>query len=318
MLERADGVRGNWLTSWSMTLEESDGAVGVFALTYQAGTITGRMGSPEAQGVLVAYTAATARVNASGFPERVRFTTQRATPEGGVGYAVEYRWEDRRFIKELEGSGKDQDVKLDDYAVDLNTPAGAYLFMPIDAACLAEVREARVGSGGGGGPAGGGGSSGAGGAPEETEQLCRGREPVFANPGLLNLTMPALWETGTGGIDFVAMAPTGVLEEVLMGTGNPGGSSPFTVGGYALFGGGGPNPFGDAEDALQTFALASEGDLMQLDIGGRTVDAWKLRAPPPLEAVYVDGNGSIVRLDLPADPETGERYWIRRLRPSEY
>jgi hypothetical protein len=34
--------------------------------------------------------------------------------------------------------------------------------------------------------------------------------------------------------------------------------------------------------------------------------------------VYVDGNGSIVRLDLPDDPETGAKLWVRRLRPSEF
>ena len=65
------------------------------------------------------------------------------------------------------------------------------------------------------------------------------------------------------------------------------------------------------------FSIRSAGDLMQLAVGGRQVDVWKMEAAAPLDAVYIDGNGSIVRLDLPADAETGERYWIRRLPASE-
>jgi len=322
VLERADGERRGRSTTWSIRLEESDRETGVFELTYEVGRFGGVPGSPQGEGgVLMAYTTATAWVNAYGFPTRVRFTTQRMTPMGGIGYTVEYRYEERRFIKELEASGKDQKVKLDDYlAVDLDTPAGLYLFMPVDGECVVAARQLQESRGGGGGGGGGsGGTRGARGGRGDMDEPCLGREPVFANPGLLNLTMPALWESGTGSVELLAMAPTGVLTRVLMGVGNPGGGgSGITIGGYNLLGGGGPNPFDDAEDAFQMFGLTAEGDLMQLEVGGRSVDVWKLRASPPLDAVYVDGNGSIVRLDLPADPETGERYWIRRLRPSEY
>jgi len=89
------------------------------------------------------------------------------------------------------------------------------------------------------------------------------------------------------------------------------------VGGFNLLGSS-PDPFGEADDAFQLFALMAASELIQIDVGGRSVDVFLLQASAPLESAYVDGNGSIVRLDLPADPETGERYWIRRLRPSEY
>jgi len=162
----------------------------------------------------------------------------------------------------------------------------------------------------------GGMGGGRGGRPD-MEQPCQGREPVFANPALLNLAMPALWESGTGAVEVVAFAPTGVIPMALMGGGG-GGSTGFNVGGFNLLGSGRLYPFGEADDTFQSFALTAESDLMQIDVGGRSVDVFRLAASAPLEAVYVDGNGSIVRLDLPADPETGERFWIRRLRPSEY
>jgi hypothetical protein len=328
VLEREDGQRHGMQVIWSMRLEEFDGEQGVFDFTYDVGTL----GSQGRGGRLLARSEARAWVNAYGFPTRVRFTTQRETPMGGLQYTIDYLYEEDRFIKKLEATGDDQDAKLEDFrTVDLGRPAGMYLFMPVDGECVAAARRARGAGAAGGAPPGGstggggtsgGAASGAGGSrgrrPADMEQPCQGREPMFANPGLLNLTMPALWEAGTGSIEFLAMAPTGIIPMALMGGGNPSGGSGISVGGFNMLGGGGPDPFGDAEDAFQMFSLSAEGDLMQIDVGGRPVDVWKMRASAPLDAVYVDGQGSIVRLDLPADPETGERYWIRRLRPSEY
>ena len=361
-LERADGQRRGMRTTWSIRLQEVDpeSGLGLFALTYEMGGFRRSSGSAQGQpGAMMGRTTASAWISPYGFPMRVKFTTERNTPMGGLEYTVEYRYENERFIKELEGSDKDQKTKLDGYRViDLDIPAGVYLFMPIDAECVGAARQARgnrsgarSGGGGGGSPPGGGGGGrgggggggggrgggggggrgggggmggggGRGGGRGNMDQPCQGREPIFANPALLNITMPALWETGTGQLELLAMAPTGVLPAALMGSGGRGGrgggGSGISIGGFNLFGGGGPNPFGDAKDAFQMFALTADSELMQIDVGGRPVDVWRLKASAPLESAYVDGDGSIVRLDLPVDPETGERYWIRRLRASEY
>ena len=110
-LERADGERSGLHTTWSMWLKEFDREAGVFALTYEVGGFDRSAGSRQAQGgTLMSRTTATARINPYGFPTRVRFTTQRNTPMGGLEYTIEYRYENRRFIKELEarrrGSGR--------------------------------------------------------------------------------------------------------------------------------------------------------------------------------------------------------------------
>ncbi len=317
VLERSDGERSRVYTAWRIWLQEAVEEEGVFELSYEVGRIGGSVNSPEGQMVaLTARTLATAWVNAYGFPTKVRFTTQRNTPMGGIEYTIEYRYEDRRFVKELEGFDDDQKAEIDDYsAVDLNTPAGVFLFMPVDAECVAAARRMQ-GDPGGGQPSGGGGM---GGGSPDMDPPCEGREPVFANPALLNLAMPALWESGTGAVELLAFAPTGVIPMALMGGGaGGGGSTGITVGGFNLFGGGRLYPFGEADDAFQPFALTAESELIQIDVGGRLVDVFRLAATAPLDSVYVDGSGSIVRIDLPADPETGERFWIRRLRPSEY
>jgi hypothetical protein len=330
VLERADGERSRMYTAWRIWLAEADQELGVFELAYEVGRIGGSPNSPEGQVVtLSARTLATAWINAYGFPTKVRFTTQRNTPMGGIEYTVEYRYEDQRFIKELQGFDDDQKADLDGYrGVDPTTPAGAFLFMPVDAECVAASRLMRGGGsqspggtmppGSGGQPSGGGGAGGMGGGRPDMEPLCQGREPIFANPALLNLAMPALWESGTGAVELLAFAPTGVIPMALMGGGGGGGSTGINVGGFNLLGGGRLYPFGEADDAFQPFALNAESELIQIDVGGRPVDVFRLVASAPLDSVYVDGNGSIVRLDLPADPETGERFWIRRLRPSEY
>ncbi len=330
ILERADGEPLGVRAVWGMRLDEFDREVGVFGFTYEAAELDRSADSGEIQGgTLMSRTTGTAWINRHGFPTRVRFTTQRNTPMGGIEYTVEYRHENDRFVKKLDGGDKHQDVKIDDFVgIDREAPAGLYLFMPVGAECIAAARRMRdIQGSGGNSPAGGGTSSGAGGgglslsaktALAKMDLPCRGREPAFANPGLLNLTMPALWETGTGSLELVVMAPTGIHASVLMNPANRGGGTGFSVGGMSLLGGSGPNPFNDADDAFERFSLTAEGDMLQLEVGSRSVDAWRLRASAPLESAYVDGNGSIARLDLPADPDTGERYWIRRLRPSEF
>ena len=165
-LERADGQRRGMRTTWSMRLEEVDpeSGLGVFALTYEMGGFRRSTGSAQGQpGAAMSRTTATAWISPYGFPTRVKFTTQRTTPMGGLEYTIEYRYENERFIKELEGSDKDQKTKLDGYRdIDLDIPAGVYLFMPIAAECVGSARPARGYSGGGGGR-GGGGGGGAGG-----------------------------------------------------------------------------------------------------------------------------------------------------------
>ena len=304
-LEWASGANGP-IVQWTLRLEEIDerAATGVFDLTYIVTTRAG--GAPRAQAI------AKVVVNAYGFPLEVNFTSERATPAGAVGYSIEYLYEKDKYRKELAGgSGKDQEVKLEDYpAISTSVPSGLYLYTPIDADC------ARAFTGRPQAPEAASGSRG--GRPEIVE-ICRGRELIFANPGLLNLTMPALWETGTGALDFFVLAPTGMCLDLSMGNPrNPGGG--FNVSGIPIGAllGGAPNPFDDAGTALQDFRLTAGADLLQLDLGDRTVDAWRLDVPVPFSAVYVDGNGSIARLDLPEDPETGARAWIRRLRSSEY
>ncbi len=307
-LEGEDDRRQNRTIQWSITLREvgDRGSEGTFELSYSA--VVG--------GQSLAQATAEVRVNAYGFPLYLHYTSERNTPMGAVGYSIEYRFEDERFRKELVGESRgSQKLDLNDYpGVNTSFPRGLYLFNPLAADCTWAFSTPRVVAEQ---PTGGGRGE------PRIEEYCRGRELIFANPGLLSLTMPALWEAGTGALDFLVLAPTGMRLELLIGPPPSVSGGGFTVAGIPLGAllGGGPKLFEDAEDALQSFGLAAGSEMLELDLGGRMVDVWRLDPPAPFPAVYVDGNGAIVRIDLPADPSnpsTGGRAWIRRLRPSEY
>jgi hypothetical protein len=55
-----------------------------------------------------------------------------------------------------------------------------------------------------------------------------------------------------------------------------------------------------------------------LQLGPRTVDAWRLEADSPVDAVYVDGNGRILRIDLEPQRYNPRRLHIRLLASTEY
>ena len=300
-----EGDRHDRTIHWSITLQEvgERGSEGTFDLSYIA-VVAGQS---------LAQAIAEARVNAYGFPLNVHFTSERNTPMGTVGYSIEYRFEDERFHKQLIGAGSgDQELDLEEYpGVNTSFPRGLFLFNPLDVDCLGAFTVPRPG---------GEETTGGGRAEPRIEEYCGGRELIFANPGLLNLTMPTLWEAGTGVLDFFVLAPTGMRLDMLTGPSPGAAGRGFTIAGVPIGAllGRGPRLFEDAEEALQSFGLTADSEMLQLDLGGRMVDAWRLDPPAPFTAVYVDGNGSIVRMDLPEDPSNGGRAWIRRLRPSEY
>lgn len=302
-LEYEGGQSPDRIVQWSITLLRIDesGSVGTFELTYLV----------VVAGERLAQAIGEARINPHGFPLNVRFGSERSTTAGSIGYTIEYRFEEKAFRKLLVGADLDsQEIEIDDVAdVEASVPSGLYLYNPIDSACADAFMEARVPD-----------DATTSGGPGDVviEELCGGRELIFANPGLLDLAIPAMWQAGTGALDFIALAPTGMRLDLLTGPMNPSGGMSVGPINLAALLGGGPDPFHDGAQALQPFALRSGSDLLQLDLGGRSHDVWRLETPAPFADVYVDGDGSILRLDLPRDSATASPAWIRKLRPSEF
>jgi len=330
-LEGEGGLVRALRSVWSIRLEDvEEPGVGVFELTHGFGGFSSGYGQGPTAGP---STTARAWIDPRGFPLRVRIFEGWAGPGSDTaGHVIEYRYDDGEYIKELQAEDvtEDQGVDLPDRpGLDPDGRRGLYLFMPLGPDCLVEVASTRLagvqGGGAGAGSTGGagagaggrGGGSAAGG--EDRPDPCRGRQIVFANPGLLNLTMPALWEAGTGEHEFTFLAPTGLDRAALARLGNNRGGTNFSFGGVnvgdLLFG---PDILGAAENAFGTFRLESRGDLAEVDLGEWTESAWRFVSPDPVDAVWVDGQGSVVKLDMVSAAGDEPGLSIRRLRPSEY
>ena len=202
---------------WSIRLREllGDPPDGVFELTHlwqrgassielPIGTIT-RISS---EGEL--------RVNGYGFPIELRFTTERHL--AGMGneiYTVRYRFQDGGFRKHItmDGQGFEHDVgigRTDD--LDLSVPSGLHAFAPTGVGCSSslpldprQVASAMP-------PIRSAGSNPSPTMPASPRRFAVNTacsESLFANPGLISLMLPVLWEEGTGEHEFLMLTPAG-------------------------------------------------------------------------------------------------------------
>jgi len=324
--------------AWSMRLREllGDPPDGVFELTHQwqrrasstelpIGTIT-RIGS---EGKL--------RVNGYGFPIELRFTTERhLVGMGDEIYTVRYRFQDGGFVKHLAMDGQEVEHAVgigytDD--LDLSVPSGLHAFTPAGVDCstslpldprrvTATLPPKRT----------------AGSDPSPTMPATPPRfalntgcsESLFANPGLISLMLPVLWEEGTGEHEFLMLTPAGPF-------GMPGPVAGVALGGMSVRSG---RADFDSETASSPRTNSDVEKLRYIDrvrveVGGRARDAWRFDGMRAFDAIYVDDDGVVLRVDL-ADSvwdalliggltggvdleEWGTReLWIRLLSPSEY
>jgi hypothetical protein len=301
------GPRGQLLQGesamWTLRLDEvreapGGATVGVFELGYERSAFLSA-GSGRSSAVSWVSTAR-AVVNHHGFPLDIRFESEVEASGSQTNYAVRYVYDGDSYDKHIavDNRDRDQSVHIPNYdELHRDVPIGLYLFMPPSASCVA-VNTTSSGRTGG---------------------SCLGRDAVFANPGLFTLTMPALWEKGTGEGEFLLFMPT------ITGVGGPrrgGGGGGGRSGGGGRGGGGrnrGVASTNSASNSFDRFTVRSEQqEQVKLQLGPRTVDAWRLEADSPVDAVYVDGNGRILRMDLEPQPNNPRRLYVRLLARTEY
>jgi len=274
-------------------------------------------------------------VNRHGFPMELRFETERQLfGMGSEAYTVRYEFENGSFKKLISVGGRDLEHRarhLSNEELDLDAPLGMYPFSAEAIGCeLALPPESMAQPG-----MMPGASAGAGMVPGQGVRFA-GRldckEPLFANPGLLSLVMPALWEAGTGELDFVVLTPAGYY-------GMPGVSGGGAVPGVSVMMQ--DRPF-DSQEASHPRTNSDiehlrYQDRVRVEVGERTRDAWLFDGMHDFRAVYVDDDGVVLRVDLAPDagmsmPRAGSRgidqanpgfgdtreLWVRLLYPSEY
>ncbi len=308
---------------WTIRLDEireqpGEPAVGVFALGFER---TAVLSAGSGQVTAASWeTTGQAVINIYGFPLDVRFESEIETAGGQRIFFVRYHYDGDSYDKEVSVNGRDREqsvniINHDD--LDRDVPTGLYLFTPPNASCVG-VNTSSGGRRGG---------------------SCGGRDAAFANPGLFGLTMPALWEKGTGEGEFLLLMPTtsgvggnrrggsrgsrgGGGGRVGGGGGAGGGRGGGGGGGGSRGGGGrgmGRSRTNTAGNSFDRFGVKAVGDeRVPLQLGPRTVDAWRLEADSPVEAIYVDGNGRILRMDLEPQLNNPRKLHIRLLSVPEY
>jgi len=319
--------------TWSIYLRELVGepAEGIFELTHEwhrartriepaFGTITGIRSAGEL------------RVNAHGFPLMVEFRTERAV--AGIGlesYTILYRYEGGSYRKQIRIEGMEELVHTamirPHRYLDRSVPSGLDALAPMDPNCSipAPVDARQMASVG---PP----TRPAGLTPPPIVQRRqfvdrrsttrvskdpRGgcRESLFANPGLISLMLPELWEQGTGEREFLLMTPAGSF------------GMPATGGGFDFTRAASP----DTNSVIERLRYLER---VEVEVGSRQRDAWKFDRMGDFEAIYVDDDGVVLRVDfsgrsmlgltgnegLNVDPAqmSRSRLSIRLLFPSEY
>ena len=138
---------------------------------------------------------------------------------------------------------------------------------------------------------------------------CDGRFATFANPGLFSLIMPTLYEGGTGEGEFLVLMPN--RSGRARANEREGQIIARRRNDIAAI--------NRSSTLFERFSVKSEQQQAQsIELGPRTVDAWRLEADSPVEAIHVDSQGRVVRIDLEPQPDNQRRLHIRLLSRTEY
>jgi len=312
------GVMANWLFRLESVSGEGQNRRATFAFSHvrEMGS-QGRV-DPEVGEILGVTVEGSVTVNMHGFPLELRFTLQ----EGYYGYGeatftLRYVYEDGRYEKQVwyEGDMADYPVPVPSYDdLDESVPLGLFLFLPESVGCGIWASEFP-----GSPPRGSGG--------QDPRDDCPDSDVAFANPGFLNLALPALWEAG-GKRSVMFLMPTG--PEVLPGSRSSLGFS--NLQGTVRGGLANKPDWSKARDLRRHYRAVTltVGGRVRIAVGRRRMEATRIfLSSSTIGAAYTDKDGKILRLDL--NPQSfgmtgdgtrmrfsGPELWIRLLFASEY
>lgn len=236
-------------------------------------------------------------VNSHGFPLHLVLREQQDMGgEGGSQSAsrtTSYELEGEQYVKTVRLSGRDWsfDVPIANHEhLDVDARAGLFLFLSSGLRCLGEYVD---------------GSSRSGTRDTGDFRSCDTIEPAFANPGLMSLVMPEVWEDDDGDRDVLFFQPLGV------GT-IPAGLMNITAW------------VRDERDGFASLRRYYEHgrieleELAEVEVGPRSFEAWRVSVSGTLRDVWVDHQGRVLRSDIDPHPRTGRDRFIRLQFPSEY
>ena len=293
VLEPERSLRSGESAWWSIVLAdiqgEGDDTRIVFELGHERtevindlfGGVNGRMQSVTIDGRLT--------VNRFGFPQRLVIDEQ-LDVLGETGSLSDLRttrftFDGERFVKQVRINGREWTFNIsianhDD--LDLGGPVGLYAYVPKALSCL--------------------GVRGEVGRPSR----CYAGDPAFANPGLLSLALPVMWEEQVNEKDFLFFMPSGV------GT-TPGGLMDMNRL-MSLE----RNQLRNNTRYYDRTNLEVREYVERVEIGPRRLDAWLLEGSGEMREFYTEADGTVLKIFIDPHPVTYGERWIRLLFPSEY
>jgi hypothetical protein len=338
----------NELVTWGIKLESVEGSGrnlrAVFNLQHRR-EAPRSLSDPSTRGeVTIAIVNATLTVNSYGTPLELVYQSQRHIFDVGEElFQVRYEWKGDKYEKQvtLQGADWDIDVEVIEHAsLDRRVPIGIYAFSPRSVDCVEWVAGSRIEQRTGTGDT----SAASVRRADDTQTvddatLAAGgcvelnTDPAFANPGLLSLAMPALWEAG-GDAEMVLFSP--LRPDLVRGQGNgipltlspivpgaPGGNIFNVIPGFnvgELLGGGVAGDKDRARDPSRYFFARrmSFRERERIRVGARRPEALPLDIGGFAGVAWIDDWGKVLRIDLPKVRANEPQRWLRLLSPSEY
>ena len=343
-----EALQRNELATWGITLESVQGSGSnlraVFNLQHRR-EAPHSFDNPASRGeITIAIVDATLTVNRYGAPLELVYSAQRHIFDvGEESFQVLYEWKGDKYEKRvtLQGAQWDLDIELIEHAsLDARVPIGVYAFSPKSLDCLEWLVGSRIEK-----RTGTGDTSAASirtavdtGTVDDATLAAgacveRNTDPAFANPGLLSLAMPALWEA-RGDSEMVLFSP--LRPDLVRGQGNgipltlspivpgaPGGNLFNIIPGFnvgELLGGGADGDKDRARDPNRYFTARHMKfrDRERVVVGERRPEALPLDIAGYSAVAWVDDWGKVLRLDVPALRQGDPQRWVRLLSPSEY
>ena len=293
VLEPREGLRQGEEAFWEIRFERFEGEwperFAVFTFSHERTwpimdfIYGGRLDRVEVEGELT--------VNPYGFPHKLVITEREAiTGESaweGEPRTTIYVFADEGFTKHVELGDKKWDFEVviaNHRELDLEVPSGLYLFLPTGLPCMGAV-------------------------PGDLRRPyvpdCDEADPAMANPGFLSLVLPMLWEDRDREHKLLFFTPTSV------------GTQPRGLMNAARFIG----RERDSQSNLKRYFEHSKIKLVEyeeVEVGERSFDAWRIDVDGGVGDIWVDTDGTVLRVELGPHPGKGIDRWIRLLFPSEY
>jgi len=293
VLEPQDSLRSGESASWSIRLDDISGEGEdikmVFALEHERTEPIGDMFGGLGARLQVVDVESRVTLNRFGFPLRV-VMSERHDLSGETGSQSDIRttiftFDGERYVKKVRLNGREWKFTInvanhDD--LDREARSGMYLFLPSALTCLGRRGEA-------GRPA-----------------YCADGEPAFANPGLLSIVLPVMWEEQVNKKKFLFFVPSGI------------GTTPAGLYNMSRWTQLERDQLRNLTRYYRKIDIEFEEFVEAVEVGPRTVDVWKFDASGAMRAIYTDADGVVLKVDIDPHPVTNGKRWIRLLYPSEY